>query len=378
MKLSQSKLFFSLQKILPLFVKYPFLYLYTMKQQRKLLKREYPVCLTYFITYRCNLKCPFCFIDKSAHGTGNELDEESISKLASSLKGIVKQLVITGGEPFVKENIVNACQLFVSNADLSNLHMVTNGYYTERIEDFCIQLLRNKDLRLSFQLSLDGPKNHHDSIRGKGSFNHMMETARLLGDLKKRNNNFGNITVVTMLTNDNTPHLKETIEIVKSYGFFHEFNLVRGAEYSTNIKDESLLGDFNPKSEKYYIDNKQIEKVIENLFKMVNNTESTIAEKLVRQKFNYIIKFYKSGKTGLNCTAGRNEVVILPSGDVSVCEMYKPFGNLRDYSYDFRKFWKHSKISSILKSVDFCSCAHDCSVINSIPFNLEALKRIFK
>ena len=50
-------------------------------------------------------------------------------------------------------------------------------------------------------------------------------------------------------------------------------------------------------------------------------------------------------KWKMPCTAGQTSVVIDYNGDVRVCEILKPIGNLRRYGMDFRRFWGSSERS---------------------------------
>ena len=44
-------------------------------------------------------------------------------------------------------------------------------------------------------------------------------------------------------------------------------------------------------------------------------------------------------KWKMPCTAGQTSIVIDYNGDVRVCELRKPIGNLRKQGMDFQRFW---------------------------------------
>lgn len=68
-------------------------------------QKKYATLLAFSITNQCPLKCDHCVVDASSV---KEIDEMPIDKFKdlvlqlSDLKGIVEQISITGGEPFVK------------------------------------------------------------------------------------------------------------------------------------------------------------------------------------------------------------------------------------------------------------------------------------
>jgi MoaA/NifB/PqqE/SkfB family radical SAM enzyme len=204
-----------------------------------------------------------------------------------------------------------------------------------------------------------------------------METLSVLKKLKETTKTIGNVTVVTMLTEEGLPHVSETMAIVSSFGFAHDFNVVRGTRHSTSPEFKEYFNDFNPKNDLYLADYKKMETMVSGLFKNVSSVPENILEKLLRSKYHYQLQFHFSGTTGLLCTAGRTNVVLRANGDISVCEMLKPLGNIQESNCNFRKFWQGTAVKNILKIVERCSCSHDCAIVNAIPYNTTALQRLF-
>ena len=62
-----------------------------------------PMSLTLSITYRCNSHCKTCNIHNK---TANELSLEEWGKVAETLRGNVFWLTFSGGEPFLRKDIV--------------------------------------------------------------------------------------------------------------------------------------------------------------------------------------------------------------------------------------------------------------------------------
>lgn len=129
----------------------------------------------------CNLKCSHCFI--SASPTNNKfgfLSLETIQqKLQESVQYGVKEYYLTGGEPFINEEmipIIRATMQYGPATVLTNAIPITQDMAFEmaEIEDHSIY-------SLEFRVSLDGfTAEMNDAIRGRHSFRRTIEGIRRL------------------------------------------------------------------------------------------------------------------------------------------------------------------------------------------------------
>ncbi|MCG2717615.1 MAG: radical SAM protein, partial [Nanoarchaeota archaeon] len=94
-------------------------------------RAKLPSYIIFFVTTKCNARCNHCFFWKNLNKNKNELSFEEIEKLSLSLKK-VSNLSISGGEPFLREDLPKICELFCKNNGLKKLHIPTNGLMTER------------------------------------------------------------------------------------------------------------------------------------------------------------------------------------------------------------------------------------------------------
>jgi MoaA/NifB/PqqE/SkfB family radical SAM enzyme len=88
-------------------------------------------------------------------------------------------------------------------------------------------------------------------------------------------------------------------------------------------------------------------------------------------------------KAQLRCWAGTAGAVIYDEGTISSCENLDSVGNLRDFDWDFQKFWQSSAMAERRKKVkDGCYCTHESNCYYpSLPFNpahLIQIKRLEK
>lgn len=123
---------------------------------------QYPVVVVN-VTNRCNLSCQHCFVFRD--GNPNEApqsvhDEPSSTAMLETLAALrdrhgVTSILWMGGEPLLRRELVReGVRLFARNT------IVTNG--TIPLADFGPQSL--------YVVSLDGPEDLNDAIRGRGTY----------------------------------------------------------------------------------------------------------------------------------------------------------------------------------------------------------------
>jgi hypothetical protein len=78
--------------------------------------------------------------------------------------------------------------------------------------------------------------------------------------------------------------------------------------------------------------------------------------------------YYQTKKQQIPSYAGYASAQISPTGDVWECAVYaSPIGNLREYSYDFKKLWNSEKAWLIRKKVKE---NHPCPLANENYTNI--------
>lgn len=159
------------------------------------------ICVLY-VTATCNLKCNYCYIDKSP--ILHEID----TKLEKSFEGDyyfnfmkkmfkqedLKKMEFWGGEPSygLKRAIPTVCKAIEYYPNLDEFMFSTNVTTDTWIKDvvnFCLLFKKypNKNFKLNIQLSLDGPEYINDLNRGEKSteklFNNLTNFFKILGEL---------------------------------------------------------------------------------------------------------------------------------------------------------------------------------------------------
>jgi MoaA/NifB/PqqE/SkfB family radical SAM enzyme len=184
-----------------------------------------PRNLTFEITYRCNLRCVMCPLynelkkgSKSKLSTAikasNELStDEIISFLKDAASSGIKTFTITGGEPFIRDDLL----AIVREAKSLNLTttIISNGTLIKK--DTINDILESGLDYLSF--SLDGPQDVHDSIRNsKGAFNKTVNAIDwITSEKKKAGSLYPLISINCTISAYNMGKLSDILYIAETY-----------------------------------------------------------------------------------------------------------------------------------------------------------------
>lgn len=116
------------------------------------------------LTKRCNLRCKHCY----ANGGENCQKEFSLGDVKNILDQLsalaVSEVFFTGGEPFVRKDIVDILEY--ANQLNFNILISSNGHY---VTSQMVEQLKHINFKM-FQISIDGGKNSHIQNRGLKSW----------------------------------------------------------------------------------------------------------------------------------------------------------------------------------------------------------------
>lgn len=154
------------------------------RQRIEKLIQEHPLqIISWEATRRCNLLCRHCGTPSEEPGLGRELSTEEVigafDQIACDFDMTqFRHINITGGEPFVRKDLLNILQSIARWPFYRNTDIQTNGVF---ISDNPHVL---KDLRIvgvtGLGISIDGFEATHDALRGiPGSWNKATNAARL-------------------------------------------------------------------------------------------------------------------------------------------------------------------------------------------------------
>lgn len=327
-------------------------------------KNPSPPFLILFINSICNMKCEHCFYWRSLNGK-DDLTKDEIFALSRSL-GKIENLNLSGGEPFLRKEFAEICHQFIQQNEVRQIYVPSNGYFTERMVKAVTETLEDKDLELFVvELSLDGMEEFHDTFRvAKNSFKKAMETYDALAEIQRRDPRL-RIHSISTATDRNMDEIKR----LTTYLYercpqmdHHNLAIIRG-----DRKDATLQG---PSLRQYA----ELYKYIRRLWApREEGRYGGIVEPMLQwTKLETIEK----QEQVVPCRAGVLGGVVYANGDVSLCEIHKPLGNLREKS--FPEIWNSPEADQLRNQIACkeCWCTTEVFMWSSIVYQPASLAKV--
>lgn len=322
-----------------------------------------PPFLVLFINSICNMKCEHCFY-WTALNQKNDMTKEEIFQLSDDL-GKIENLNLSGGEPFLRKEFAEIVRKFINTNGVRQIYVPSNGYFTERCVAAVNSVLEEKELDLFVvELSLDGMPAFHDEFRvARNAFKKAMETYDALVEIQKRDprlrihsistatdRNMAEIRQLTTYLYDRCPQMDH-----------HNLAIIRG-----DRKDKSLTGPLLAEYEDLY-------EYIRRLWapREVGRYGGIVEPMLQWAKVETI----KQDRQVVPCQAGQISAVVYANGDVGVCEIHKPLGNLRQKR--FWEIWKSPEAQALRETIarKECHCTTEVFMWSSIVYQPVQLVR---
>ncbi|MCL4492087.1 MAG: radical SAM protein [Nitrospirae bacterium] len=329
-----------------------------------------PIHLTFFVTGKCNSKCPLCFYLKPGGKPAESLSELSlgeIEKVSSSL-GSLLWLAFSGGEIYLRNDLVEISRIFYEKNKPSIMLYPTNGLLPEVIRERT-ELILEQCARsvIAVKLSLDGVGEAHDSIRNTpGSFDKTMQTYHMLKGFINTYPNF-ELGINTVFCSGNQDSMDAIIDFVNGLEHIktHTISLVRGDLSYERYKSVDLG--------KYMSAVKRLEDNLKSKTSSIyrfRGARIKAAQDIMQRRL--IHRTMRERKRLIPCYAGRLNLVLTESGEVYPCEILREsFGNVRECGYDMRKVTGSDEAVRIIGSImdEKCYCTHECYFMTNILFN---------
>ncbi|MFZ9384874.1 MAG: mycofactocin radical SAM maturase [Ilumatobacteraceae bacterium] len=307
-----------------------------------------PICLTWELTYACNLQCVHC-LSSSGQRDPRELSTSEAMHVLDELRDLqVFYINIGGGEPMVRRDFFDLVEYSVGNG--IGVKFSTNGAF---IDTDKARRLASMDY-LDIQISLDGvDEATNDAVRGAGSYR-MARTA--MDNLAAAG--FGPFKISVVVTRHNVPQLDAFKELADSYGAQLRVTRLRPAGRGADTWHElhPTLG--------------QQRQIYDWLMAHGENV-------LTGDSF-FHLNALGDPLPGLNmCGAGRVVCLIDPIGDVYACPfvIHDEFraGNVRDEG-GFSRVWKQSELFRSLREPQSAGACASCGAYDACQGGCMAAK----
>jgi mycofactocin biosynthetic radical S-adenosylmethionine protein MftC len=306
-----------------------------------------PICLTWELTYACNLSCVHC-LSASGRRDPRELTTGECKAVIDELQRMkVFYVNIGGGEPTVRAD-------FWEIVDYATSHDVGVKFSTNGVritDEIAVKLAAND--YVDIQISLDGATAEvNDAIRGPGSFDLAMRALERLSSA-----GMTRLKLSVVCTRTNIPQLDEFKAIADRYGAQLRLTRLRPAGRGADVWNE-----LHPTQE-------QQRELYDWLLRHGENV-------LTGDSFFHLSAL---GETlpGLNlCGAGRVVCLIDPIGDVYACPfaIHEEFlaGSIRDGG--FGEVWRGSELFARLRAPQSGGACSSCQFFDTCKGGCMAAK----
>lgn len=294
-----------------------------------------PICLTWELTYACNLQCVHC-LSSSGRRDPRELTTEECEAVIDELQRMqVFYINIGGGEPTIRKDFWHLVRYAVDHG--VGVKFSTNG---SGIDAEVAEQLAESDY-VDVQISIDGADaDTNDHVRGEGSFATAVQAMEHLQAAR-----FEGFKISVVMTRHNIPQVDEFKAMADHYGA--QLRLTRFRPSGRGADSWEALHPTDQQQRELYhwlMDHPDV---------------------LTGDSFFHLSALGEA-LPGLNlCGAGRVVCLIDPVGDVYACPfvLHDEFlaGSVRDEG-GFQKVWQESDLFTELRepqSAGACaSCGH--------------------
>lgn len=334
--------------------------------------------LVLFVTEDCNAKCPHCFnvflphLRKGNPPSGQPpLTFEEYALIAARSAPLF-QVILSGGEPFLREDIDAIAEAFYARAGARLFSIPTNGSLPDRtLRKLERMAAACPDATFNLLVSLDACGAKHDELRRlPGGFEKAVALCASVLDLKARRGSI-NLIVTTAVAEKNLDDVPELIGFLRKAlppaGWHH--NIQYDQRLGSRLSSEAVLrrkvlevedlaarglsgGLWSRLIDRWYV-------------RFVN---ALILHQLAREEMVY------------RCAAGRKLAVIMTDGATAPCEPFvfeeryqaHPRFDIRRYQYDYgqvRREPEFTKLLSFIGEGRCAACPWSCAATTSMTYD---------
>ncbi|AEV86931.1 radical SAM protein [Actinoplanes sp. SE50] len=307
-----------------------------------------PICLTWELTYACNLSCVHCLSSSGRRDPG-ELTTQECRRLIDEFERMqVFYVNIGGGEPTIRPD-------FWDLVDYATAHRVGVKFSTNGV-----RINRERAARLAgsdyvdVQISLDGATAEvNDAVRGAGTY---ATALRAMDNLAEAG--FAGFKISVVVTRENVGQLDDFAALAARYDAQLRLTRLRPAGRGADVWPR-----LHPTADQQRV-----------LYDWLVDHDGEV---LTGDSFFHLAAYGKP-LSGLNlCGAGRVVCLVDPVGDVYACPfaIHDTFraGNVRDHG-GFAAVWRSSELFAGLRGEQSGGACTSCSAYDACRGGCMAAK----
>ncbi|MET0146305.1 MAG: mycofactocin radical SAM maturase [Ilumatobacteraceae bacterium] len=307
-----------------------------------------PICLTWELTYACNLACVHC-LSSSGRRDPRELSTDEAKAVLDELQRLqVFYINIGGGEPMIRKDFFELVTYAVDHG--IGVKFSTNGTYLDADAARRLAAMDYMDV----QISLDGATAAiNDPVRGTGSY----DTARRAMD-NLAAADFGPFKVSVVVTRHNVDQLDDFKALVDSYGA-----QLRVTRLRPSGRGADSWPELHPTNDQQF---------------QIYQWLLAKGESVLTGDSFFHLNALGEPLPGLNmCGAGRVVCLIDPIGDVYACPfvIHDEFraGSVRDEGA-FTRIWRESELFLSLREPQSAGACASCGSYDACQGGCMAAK----
>lgn len=198
------------------------------------------------VTDRCNLHCVGCYSFKDCRNKNKDLSTEKIKYIFETLvKNGVDLIVVSGGEPFLRDDLPEILRYAKKDLKLKELHIISNGTMPFERYDRCIEYLDN------ISISIDGYDEKTSFIRDPGIMPKVLETVRYL-------KNKANVSLIATLHKKNSGLIGRYLKLSRELSVILSFSVLTLDYFDPVFKDYVLDDADFENMTKFMAENREI------------------------------------------------------------------------------------------------------------------------
>lgn len=272
------------------------------------------------------------------------LQEKILSHKLKSLK----EISLTGGEPFLHIDIKELVLDIISCYQNIRIGITTNGTCMQRVFDCLHSWSRLKtNFGLSLSISLGGYGKAHDFNQNlSGLFNEIIKSFSKLEEFFQGDRRFCGHISHTITERSREGDIRKLYDLAKEHNFSFSTRLYSNSPFYCHLKPKDFCIPKNLRNDLNYI--------------------------ILHESNPLLISFFKGiglyeNQRDYNCYSGTYSAYIDIHGNVFPCiNLFKPFGNL--YKESFEAIWKSKKAQIIQNEIKKrkCACWTECETLHTL------------
>jgi len=333
-----------------------------------------PVTLTFSVTSACQSGCRTCRIGERhrlhPEAAERDLTLAEIEAVFRSL-GPVYFFNVSGGEPFLREDLPDIVELACRHLHPRVVHIPTNGILSARIPAAVARILsamaaHDPAVPLTVKPSIDGVGTRHDEVRGvPGNFERLLETIAGLRALAKREPRL-HVELGTVISRFNMDQIDEIADFVRGLGVESYRNEIAEQRAELFNRGDPITPDAATYARLIRGFAARIRGDIGAKRPLARMTE---ALRLVY--YDLAVRILDKRRQVIPCLGGISNAHLNHDGELWPCCVLgydAPLGRLREADLDFQRVWRSEQARRVRGSIARGDCA--CPLANQAYSNI--------